>query len=485
MKWLCSLRLLGLSSLSAVATGTPQLRAAGASLLEVIDNSQSWDYNDEGQSWGIGNCPNANTDFSQSPVNFSTTVAANAPDNHNFFFKYDLYEEPVKMVNDGRFLYTVFPADKDMGGFSFGRAYPTDLDVEYSLYKMVFHSPSEHTYEGERVPLEVQLIHYKKGASLTDGEASPEDTAILAIGFMESRDEASPFLRALIDGGLPDQRGATTMDNRQSHSTLDFSKLLKPVFGAQGEKQGFWDYSGSLTQPPCSGGVRWLVRHDAMNAKIETLNLFSNSVRKSSGGVPGSARGLQIMGPRPVFPRYAQNAIRIGDPTDTTKNVFNPDEPDAFADAMGRVKQHQGVFKEKLAADSAGSGAAMRREATLEDTVLASQEYRMCMNEQGRVLESTKVAKVKQTSDCNQMKGAKETLVSITGGPARIEAAAKHASLAKSCEDQTRVAMALEGQQEKQQEQCDIIKKGIVKKYEARKAKEAAEAKAKEEAAVA
>lgn len=479
MKWQNLLRLSSLSSLSALAAGASHQLRASASLLGVSKHggsSHSWDYNDEGQSWVTGSCPNGATDFSQSPVNISTTVAAAPPDKDLFFFKYPAYETPVKMVNDGRFLYTLFPTDSDdIGGFSFGTSFPNHLTDEYIVYKMIFHSPSEHTFEGKKVPLEVQLFHRRKDAALTNGEPEPEDLAILAVGFKESRDEASPFLRSLIDGGLPDQRGATTMDNRGHPSSLDFAELFKPVFGAQGEKAGFWDYTGSLTQPPCTGGVRWLIRQQPMNAKHKTLELFSKSVRKSSGGVPSNARALQIIGTRPVFPRFAQNAVQM--------TVYAPDEPAAFKEAMGRVKDHQKTMKKNL--DGTGSKKVIKKGGTLEEAVAASRDYKVCMNDMGDVIAKMNVAKVKQTNDCNMEKGSLKTLESITGGPARLEAAAKHAALKKSCADQTTVAGALEAQSNAQREQCVGIKNKIAKKWEENKKKQeeaARKAKAEEEA---
>lgn len=495
MKWLCLLRLFSLPSLLDVAAAAPRQLRATASLLDASRAAiNSWDYNDQGQSWTAGNCAAANTDFSQSPVNLSSTVAAKAPDDDNFFFAYPAYEAPVKMVNDGRFLYTLFPTDDDkIGGISFGTSFPNHLTDQYFVYKMMFHSPSEHTYAGKRVPLEVQLFHRRKDATLTNGEADPADLAIVAIGFKESREEASPFLRSLIDGGLPDQRGGTTMDNRGHPSSLDFSELLKPVFGAQGEHAGFWDYTGSLTQPPCTVGVRWLIRQEAMNAKAKTLKLFSESVRKSSDGgladvvvapdgvtdspkkVPSNARALQIMGTRPVFPRFARNAVHM--------TVLQPDEPAAYSEALARVHSHQANFKKVLANEAAGSQNAMLNGGTLEEVIKASIKWKVCMAETGHVGESLAVAEAKKTAECNQLEGAEKTLSAISGGPARIEAARMRATFQKSCEDQTNVVTSLTAQKATQENQCNTIEGDIKKEYAAAqkvaKEKAAADAKAK------
>lgn len=463
MQWL-------LLSLSIVAAGAAPRQFRGSSLLGVSvsksgETAYDWDYDDEGKSWKDVACSN-NVEFMQSPVNISTTVAAKAPDDDFFFFKYPVFESPVKMINDGRFLYARFDnADGKLGGFALGKSYPDHLTEAYYIYKMVIHTPSEHTYAGSKVPLELQIFHRKKDAVLTNGEAAPEDTAIVAVGFAESRDEASPFLRSLIDGGLPDQRGGSTLSNRAYPSQLKFSELFKPVFGAQGEQAGFWDYKGSLTQPPCSGGVRWFVKQQPLNAKAKTLKYFKDVVEKSSHGVEGNARKLQIIGTRPVFPRYARNAVHMV--------VFDPEEPAAFKDAFKRVQEHQTTFKDALKSDSAGSKKAMEAGADAKASVLASKEYNDCMKLAGDVLESATLAKTKMTNECNLKKGSAKTLDSLAGGPARFEAAGKHAAAVKGCEDQTKVYEALENQQETQQAQCAKIKTKVEKAVAAFAAKKA------------
>jgi len=459
MQWLCLARLFSLLSLSIVASAAPQLRA-GHSLLDVsrqADTAYDWDYHDGGKDWQAASCINNNKQM-QSPVNISTTVAAKPADDDTFFFSYPSHEAPVKMINDGRFLYTNFDnADGKIGGFALGLSYPDHLTDNYLIYKMVIHTPSEHTYDGKIVPLELQLFHHKKDCQMkSNGEPSSSDQAVVAVGFKESRDEASPFLRSLIDGGLPDQRGGTTLVNRAYPSALKFSELFKPVFGAQGEQAGFWDYTGSSTQPPCSAGVRWFVKQQPLNAKRKTLKYFTDVVTKSSHGVQGNNRALQTMGTRPVFPRFARNAVHM--------TVFDPAEPAAFTDAFNRVKEHQKTFKDALNGGAGGSAKAIADGKSANGVLMASRDYSQCMKMLGSVVEDASIARNKATSECNTMKGAQKTVENLAGGPARLEAANKFASAKKSCQDQNHVLKALSGQQEQQQARCDEIKSKITAK---------------------
>lgn len=474
MQWPCLLSLPSLFYLIVPTVAGPQQLRAKSSLLGLSKHrakgeGQSWDYNDGGASWKDGSC--AGTDYSQSPVNISTTVAAIAPDDDTFFFKYPSYESPVKMINDGRFLYATFDNDENgrIGNLALGTSYPNHLTEQYNLYKMVIHTPSEHTYNGVKLPLEIQLFHHKKYSELTDGEAAPGDTAIVAVGFGESRDEASPFLKSLIDGGLPDQRGGTSLVNRAYPSVLEFSDLFKPVFGAQGVEAPFWDYTGSLTQPPCSGGVRWFVRQEAMNAKKTTLKYFTDVVKRSSDGVPGNARKLQIIGTRPVFPRFPQNAVHM--------MAYQPEEPAAFKEAFARVKAHQAEFKKALKTDAGGADAAM---AAGNDPLLASNQYKDCLDALGAVASDLELAETKETDECNKALGFQKSVDSIAGGPARIEASAKYGAAKKSCEDVGKVVQAKTGQKAELDAQCNTIKSKVEKEAEAAALKKAeADAKKK------
>lgn len=452
------------------------LRAGGHHETSLVDTSRqsaasnahvyAWDYDQDGKNWKEGTCAKAE---GQSPIDISKMIAAKVQDKDYFFFNYPVYEAPLKMVNDGRFLYAEFPnKDGRVGGMAFGQSYPNQLTVAYDLYKMVIHTPSEHTFGGKQVPLEVQLYHRKHDAPLQGSDPAAVDTAVVAVGFAESRDEASPFLRSLIDGGLPDKRGETTLVNRAYPSALRFSELFKPVFGAQGEKAGFWDYTGSLTQPPCETGVRWLVKDEPLNAKKKTLKYFKDVVKKSSGGVPSNARlvqnaagndgeGKSYPGQRPIYPRFARNAVHM--------TVFNPKRPKAFKDAVARALENQKNFQKALKDDQSGSADAIADGASPSEAVLASQKYRKCTDTMGTIHEDMMMAETKMKNECNAAKGATDTMKDISGGPARTEAATKGAALKKSCDDDKKVWNAKKTELANQKSQCETIEKDIRKKH--------------------
>jgi carbonic anhydrase len=436
--------LLSLVFLVSGATASTFLHSPQKStLIEVSRHnaavrvaSDDWDYDDEGASWTtMGSCGSTTL---QSPINFSTTSAAASSDTSNFYFKYPIYETPVMMKNDGRTLYNYIDnADGSVGGIAFGQSYPSLIDEAYYLYKMIIHTPSEHTFNGIKVPCELQLFHRKSDANLTNGEPDAADTAVVAVGFEESADEASAFLLSLLDGGLPDQRGAQNMVNRDNPSALHFTELLRAKFGAHDARAVFWQYTGSLTQPPCSTGVKWFVRIDTLNAKKATLQTIQQAAKKASGGIPANARTFQAVGSRAVFARFANDA--------THKEVFSIDAPDAFAAALDKAVTEQSTINSALSGTNSSNSSGTQ-----------SAAYTSCLSELGEVIESLNTAKALEDNACSMMEAAKNTLDSAAGA-ARLEASTQYATQKKSCEDEKDRVEALENERDDQQTQCDSL----------------------------
>jgi carbonic anhydrase len=378
------------------------------------------------------------------------TVAAQPVDHDKIWFNYRIYERPVTMKNDGRVLHFELPNDDgSVGGFAMGRYYPNQITTNYYIYKIVVHTPSEHTFDGAKVPLELQLFHRKEFAKLTNGEPSVGDMAVVAVGFAESKDEASPFLKSLIDGDLPDQRGGTSTVNRNYPSALQFSELFRPVFAAQGETAGFWEYEGSLTQPPCTSGVRWFVRQQPLNAKKETLKQFEDATKKSSRGIPHNARVLQPIGTRPVFPRFAQNAVHAV--------TFDFKEPDAFKAGFSDAQSSQKKLTEALGGKN-GAKAAKAEGLSTKNAVLQNADLQRCLKDYGLTAQDLETAKNLKDTACDNKKDAVKVLDNSVGPNARMTASANVARYTKECQDEEKRQAGLQTQLEVQKKKCDEIK---------------------------
>ena len=108
--------------------------------------------------------------------------------------------------------------------------------VTYSLLQFHFHVPADHTIEGRTFDAELHLVH-----------RSP-DGQLLAVALFFDKGAENAVLRPLFDA-IPAEAGG-----RRSvpEATIDLGALLPRA-------PRFLSYQGSLTAPPCTEGVRWLI----------------------------------------------------------------------------------------------------------------------------------------------------------------------------------------------------------------------------------
>lgn len=153
-------------------------------------------------------------------------------------------------------------------------AYATmGLGVEgerWRLTEIRFHHPSEHTVDGRGFPLEIQFVHENQ---LGDG------LAVAAVFVRSGR--ANPVLRTVFDA-MP-----RTAGQRVTRPTLITPALLLPP----PEARETWRYHGSLTTPPCTEGVRWVVFTQPVEAAPAQIRAFA-------GLFPMNARPTQPLGRR-------------------------------------------------------------------------------------------------------------------------------------------------------------------------------------------
>ena len=123
--------------------------------------------------------------------------------------------------------------------------------IPFKSLQFHFHHPSEHTVKGKAFPAELHLVH--KGAKGT--------LAVLGIFFSESTAD-NPALEPLI-ARLPVVAG----DSVKFDSPISIGTLL----GAKEGNENFFLYHGSLTTPPCTEGVQWVVRERPVQASKRQL----------------------------------------------------------------------------------------------------------------------------------------------------------------------------------------------------------------------
>jgi len=125
----------------------------------------------------------------------------------------------------------------------------TELDgVRYELVQYHFHAPSEHTIDGEHAPLEVHFVHKSAAGEL----------AVIGILVEEGTHDVlwDPVIEAL-PAAAGDTRHVEDLD-------LDMSEL-RPL------PTRYYRYAGSLTTPPCSEGVQWVVMAEKRQISSEQM----------------------------------------------------------------------------------------------------------------------------------------------------------------------------------------------------------------------
>jgi carbonic anhydrase len=141
----------------------------------------------------------------------------------------------------------------------------------YTLDQFHFHAPSEHTIEGEVLPLELHFVNLG------------EDGSPAVLGVLVREGEENPAWTAFTDAlGQTVDEGDTAKVGE-----TDLAALL-PADPAGSER---WSYPGSLTTPPCSEGVAWTVFAAPIEMSAEQIAAFT-------AAYDGNARPVQPLGDR-------------------------------------------------------------------------------------------------------------------------------------------------------------------------------------------
>ena len=121
----------------------------------------------------------------------------------------------------------------------------------FELLQFHFHRPSEERVNGRQFDMVVHLVHKDPQGKL----------AVVAV--LLDRGSAQPLVQTVWNN-LPLERGV----EQPVRTELDMNHLLPA-------DRRYFTYMGSLTTPPCSEGVLWLVLQQPMPVATEQVNVFS------------------------------------------------------------------------------------------------------------------------------------------------------------------------------------------------------------------
>jgi carbonic anhydrase len=144
---------------------------------------------------------------------------------------------------------------------------------KYDLAQFHFHAPSEHTVAGKPFDMELHLVHKNAAGKLA------------VVGLLLKKGKENKVLKALFDAA-PDE--VTKEPKAVQGATIDVGALVT-------KKQSYYSYPGSLTTPPCSEGVTWVVLSAPGEASEAQIAKLSAAVKGTSN------RPVQPVGDRTVF----------------------------------------------------------------------------------------------------------------------------------------------------------------------------------------
>jgi carbonic anhydrase len=125
----------------------------------------------------------------------------------------------------------------------------------YQMKQVHFHSPSENTIHGKIFPLEAHFVHADSKGNLT----------VLAVMYTEGK--ANLGLAKLWGQMSKEVSEPVALKNR-----VTASELIP-------DNRSYYRYSGSLTTPPCTEGVRWLVMKNPMTASKEQIKALNDVIQ--------------------------------------------------------------------------------------------------------------------------------------------------------------------------------------------------------------
>lgn len=256
----------------------------------------------------------------QSPVSISSSRAIALPLPAMELIGYhDFLPSPLHLKNNGHSVMININKDlKKRLPYIFGGS--LDANQEYEMDHLHFHwgaknnRGSEHILNGIRYPMEMHIVHKNRAyANLSDALHHRNGLVVLGI-FFQLREKDNKSLYPIIN----DLRIVQWLNKEtELNSPITLASLMPKNFDV------FYTYKGSLTTPPCSEVVTWIIFPTPVAISFAQLNKF----RLLSNGedvLADNYRKLQDLGLRKMYVRRLTPFL-IDKYNETIFNVTNLD----------------------------------------------------------------------------------------------------------------------------------------------------------------
>ncbi len=259
-------------SLAACSSATPNVTKNEAAKEDIAKEEQKesnevhtahWTYEGEKgpEHWG-----DLNPDFAactngkeQSPINIETSRVIEDEKITDLVINYKPTE--FSLTNNGHTIQ--------------GNALTNDNSFivdnkEYKLAQFHFHTPSEHQFNGKNFDMELHFVNQNT------------NNQFAVLGLMIKEGASNPYLEKAWNVIPPEE----ITEAVKLTEPIDLMSLLPK------DKDSF-RYNGSLTTPPCSEAVKWIVLEEPIEMSKEQIDKFRNIF-------PDNHRPIQSLNEREV-----------------------------------------------------------------------------------------------------------------------------------------------------------------------------------------
>lgn len=227
---------------------------------DPIFAEELWSYKGLGspEKWGDLNPDwvTCKTGKNQSPIDINETIKGNLPKLEMVFTT-----EVKNIINNGHTIQ--INTTSHMG---------VEIDGEsFTIEQLHFHTPSENLLNGTSYPIEIHFVHSNKQGQL----------AVIAV--MANEGKTNPIINKLLE-----------LTPKEINSTyyIERNMTLKDLFP---NDMHYYRYSGSLTTPPCSEGVIWIVMKQPIEISKSQIQAFVTSLKGQNNRPLQPLNGRQIV----------------------------------------------------------------------------------------------------------------------------------------------------------------------------------------------
>jgi carbonic anhydrase len=172
----------------------------------------------------------------QSPIDIGTTIKSQLP-----ALKIEWAQSADTVVNNGHTIQLNFAEGSTL----------TLGDVKYKLLQVHFHRPSEHLIGGRNFPMEAHFVHRADTGALT------------VVGVLIATGKPNAAFSQII-ATMPAREGPAV----KADAGINPNYMLPA-------KLSYYRYPGSLTTPPCSETVEWLLLTDPIQVAEADVASFA------------------------------------------------------------------------------------------------------------------------------------------------------------------------------------------------------------------